>query len=347
MRSSQLHYALLRTLFAPGEVTHYRYLKRHFGEITVNNKPKIVWIDSNHSTFNNVLLNQMNYRGEKGFEVSDYLIYTMDSTSKMYIVKTQDFKQVLIDLYPEGNTRLYGNTGKPIYKFLDFDTFLIKHKIPHAVFQIDKGAGTLLKTYPALNKDEYLFSKRNPYLFEYDLPDNLKNIGISDSTDDKIAFKENINAGKIGELIAKKYLSLYKDYIVNDVTQNKLFQIIDVDFLIYSMKTGLRNLLEVKTSFNTNNKTIFFQTINRGKPGYMDVTKCDTLFYVVRNTGKVFIFDFHKLKNYIYTHKDEFRWITPKHVGQQNNRGVLVTFDQLKNHAEELGVFKTFKVKIK
>ena len=112
----------------------------------------------------------------------------------------------------------------------------------------------------------------------------------------QINYKENKNMsnGRKGELLFKQIME-NKGYTVLDVTENKDYQFIDVDFLVTS-PTGEKRAIEVKWDYKIHKtKNMFLELANKnsiqwGCEGWWLHCKADYLAYGDAISGKFYIF---------------------------------------------------------
>lgn len=120
-------------------------------------------------------------------------------------------------------------------------------------------------------------------------------------------FKRDIRRGAKGEEIVFEFL-LGLDNIIDvlDVSKNKDYQKIDVDFLVID-ESGDEIKVEVKTdSYKTNNMVYeVFSSRKKKSVGCFEKTEADFIFYYYINKGKLYVFDTLKLREFVHSKADE------------------------------------------
>lgn len=144
-------------------------------------------------------------------------------------------------------------------------------------------------------------------------------------------FTKDLEIGKNGEEETLKILNnLPKINTILDVRNDKLFQDLDIDFLIKDIKNNILKI-EVKTDTQadyTNN--LFYETISNIKYntiGCFKKTKSDIIFYYIANGNKMYRLDTKKLQNFVKNNKFKLKEVE----GGDNALGFLIDFNLLKN----------------
>ena len=103
-----------------------------------------------------------------------------------------------------------------------------------------------------------------------------------------------------GEAAVKEYLENSGTTVI-DVSKNPAYWVQDVDFLAVKGKTVEK--IEVKQDSYINSSQCFFIELMtdeaRGKPGWIDITKADYIYYVDTKTLDCYIFSPYDMRQYL------------------------------------------------
>lgn len=116
-------------------------------------------------------------------------------------------------------------------------------------------------------------------------------------------FSNDLNTGKIGEKKVYKYLSHNKKIKhIEDVTENKEYQNMDVDFICYN-EDDKKCFIEVKTDTIAHKSgNIAYEIISNkhyGTIGCFEKTKAHIIFYYLLKTDELYIIKTKKLREYV------------------------------------------------
>ena len=121
-------------------------------------------------------------------------------------------------------------------------------------------------------------------------------------------FKDSLVIGDQGEAIVYKYLkSLPSVEHLIDVSNNKMYQEVDVDFLA-KMKDSTELKIEVKTdTYSSGN--IYYETVSAeevGSVGGFQKTTCDFMFYYFINMNTLYILKMDEYRKWFNSMEEEF-----------------------------------------
>lgn len=117
-------------------------------------------------------------------------------------------------------------------------------------------------------------------------------------------FIKDLKTGEVGEKITMEYLSSIENFdCILDVRDNKLFQKIDVDFLVLT-KDNIMLPVEVKSdtmAHRTNN--IVYETVSNRKTGSIgcfEKTRAKYMYYYLTVPQELYVIDVIKLQEYAH-----------------------------------------------
>lgn len=116
----------------------------------------------------------------------------------------------------------------------------------------------------------------------------------------KHSFMSQMEKAKRGERLVENYLN-EKGWTVTDVSDNKEYQVIGVDFL--TEKDGESRQIEVKLDTVINRTGNFFIEIvgyqEQGKPGWFETSEADYIFYIDAATDIAYVFKVEDMREYL------------------------------------------------
>lgn len=152
------------------------------------------------------------------------------------------------------------------------------------------------------------------------------------------SFNGSNNDGKQGEEVIKRYLLNHSNSIkclpnitkIDDVSDNKLYQVQDIDFLVICNKGNVS--VEVKTDLvaeRTGN--IFFETesvVENGTKGCLLVSKAEILVYYIPASHTAYFIDLPKFQKWFRDNSYKF---PPKTVQNfsHTTKGRLISIEKL------------------
>lgn len=144
-------------------------------------------------------------------------------------------------------------------------------------------------------------------------------------------FEQDIERGKLGEEeVIDFLLSTGTFYKCEDVRENKLFQDLDVDYLLYQYNKPTC-MIEVKTDYvaHRTGNIVFEHTSNKtaNTIGCFRKTKADKLLYFISKTATLYILNMREFREYVFENKSNF---TEVNMGD-DARGYLIS---IKEHIE-------------
>ena len=142
-------------------------------------------------------------------------------------------------------------------------------------------------------------------------------------------FREDIETGKIGEKKTLDFLnSLDMTYRVEDVTEDELWQKLDVDFL-QIVKDGEIYRIEVKTDTiaHKSGNIVYEHTSNikYNTKGCFEKTKSDIMFYYLSEVDELYYINIYELRKYVNESK---KTLTEVNMGDFA-RGYLLRLNKL------------------
>lgn len=122
--------------------------------------------------------------------------------------------------------------------------------------------------------------------------------------------KDSFEKGKAAETVVKEYIKDIFNYNVEDVSENPRYQEKDIDFIVSNDE--IVRYLEVKTDYKIAKTHNFFCEYDLYKNGikyrgWMNKSKATDLFWVQFEEKKIYLLDFHKLREYCNEHKYKLR----------------------------------------
>ena len=142
------------------------------------------------------------------------------------------------------------------------------------------------------------------------------------------------NKFNIGEAVVKRYLEEDCGETVIDVSKNKDYWVQDVDFLV--VKGNKSNKIEVKYDrcmYYTGNFFIeLMSNIEQHRPGWIDYTKADYLFYFDPISYLCYVMKLADLRNWIQEHDYQIKYC--RKDGYKTSSGAIVPIDEYKKDYE-------------
>lgn len=135
------------------------------------------------------------------------------------------------------------------------------------------------------------------------------------------------NKFNIGEYVIKQYLQKDCGETVIDVSKNKDYWVQDVDFL--AVKGEKTNKIEVKYDNYINNFHSFFielfSNVDKQKPGWIDYTKADYIFYFDTVSYMCYVMKPADLREWLSKNEYQVRYCHKD--GYKTSSGAIVPID--------------------